>query len=77
MTRTMRFSSAALGMVMLAGLAYYQGDGGLTAGQEAIMAGTAVAQSAEMRDMNCESASDSELNAADNCPERDRSEDRN
>ena len=77
MTRTMRFSSAALGMVLLAGLAYYQGDGGLTTGQEAIMAGTAVSQSVEGPDMDCESAGDSEPQAAEKCPDQDRSEDRN
>jgi hypothetical protein len=65
MTRTLRFSSAALGMVLLAGLAWYQGEGGLTAGQESIMAGTAVSDSGEQQDSDCENAGNSGQAAAD------------
>lgn len=42
MSRLIRFSSAAVGMVLLAGLAYYQGHPDPTAGQEGMLVGTAV-----------------------------------
>ena len=43
MNRTMRFSSAAMGMVMLAGLAYYQGRMDQALGEEDKLVGAAVA----------------------------------
>jgi len=48
MNRAMRFSSAAMGMVLLAGLAYYQGRVDPTLGQEDALAGTALAEPAEI-----------------------------
>lgn len=42
MSRVIRFSSAALGMVLLGGLAYYQGHPDPTLGQEDILIGTAI-----------------------------------
>jgi hypothetical protein len=42
MSRVIRFSSAAVGMVLLGGLAYYQGQPDPTLGQEDILIGTAI-----------------------------------
>ncbi len=42
MNRVIRFSSAAVGMVLLGGLAYYQGHPDPTMGQEDILIGTAI-----------------------------------
>jgi len=42
MSRAIRFSSAALGMVLLGGLAYYQTHPDPTMGQEDILIGTAI-----------------------------------
>lgn len=56
MTRILRFSSAALGMVLLAGLAYYQGGMDPTLGQEEILAGTVLAESSELQNVDCESS---------------------
>ena len=44
MNRVMRFSSAATGMVLLAGLAYYQGSVDPTLGKEDALVGTALAE---------------------------------
>ena len=43
MNRPMRFSSAAMGMVLLAGLAYYQGRMDQALGEEDNLVGTALA----------------------------------
>ena len=80
----MRFSSAAMGMVLLAGLAYYQGNVDHTSGGEDALAGTALAEPAdidvtielaadEMRDGNCESTAGLDGPAADECAEREQS----
>jgi len=71
----MRFSSAALGMVLLGGLAYYQGDGSLTTGQEAILTGTVISDSPEVRDIDCENPGNSDQQVVDYCAETDPSED--
>ena len=70
MNRAMRFSSAAMGMVLLAGLAYYQGNVDHTSGGEDALAGTALA---EMRDGNCESTAGLDGPAADECAEKEQS----
>ena len=44
----MRFSSAAMGMVLLAGLAYYQGRMDQTLGEDDKLVGTALAAPADM-----------------------------
>ena len=44
MKRTIRFSSAALGMVLLGSLAYYQGHPGMATGDEDALVGTALAE---------------------------------
>jgi len=48
MDRMMKISSAAFGMVLLAGLAYYQGRVDQALGEEDMMLGTAVAASSEL-----------------------------
>jgi len=86
MNRAMRFSSAAMGMVFLAGLAYYQGNVDHTLGEEDALVGTALTEPAdidvtiklavdEMRDGSCESTADLDGPAADNCTEKERSSD--
>ncbi|MCJ7815038.1 MAG: hypothetical protein MUP31_03205 [Xanthomonadales bacterium] len=54
MNRVTRFSSAAFGMLMLAGLAYYQGHEDLAAGEQGSLVGTAITKPPEQRDINCE-----------------------
>jgi len=84
MNRAMRFSSAAMGMVFLAGLAYYQGNVDHTLGQEDALAGTALAEPADIdvtnelavnviNDDDCESTADLADPAVDNCTEIERS----
>ena len=48
MNRMIRFSSAAMGMVLLAGLAYYQGRMDQALGQEDKLVGTAFAATGDM-----------------------------
>lgn len=52
MNRLTRFSSAAFGMVLLAGLAYYQGNPDLDTGDNASLVGTAVIDSPEVEENN-------------------------
>jgi hypothetical protein len=47
MNRPMRFSSAAMGMVLLAGLAYYQGRMDQALGEDDKLVGTAFAATAD------------------------------
>ena len=86
MNRAMRFSSAAMGMVLLAGLAYYQGSVDHTLGAEDALVGTALTESAdinatkelvvdEMLDGNCESTAGLDGSGADDCTEKERSSD--
>ena len=69
MTRTMKFSSATLGMVLLAGLAYYQGDVDPTRAHEEILTGTVLADSARNRVPDCNSPADSATAANESCAE--------
>ncbi len=84
MNRAMRFSSAAMGMVLLAGLAYYQGSVDPTLGEEDALAGTALAESADINATkelamdeehagDCESTAGLDDPAADECAEKERS----
>lgn len=54
MTRVTRFTSAAFGMLMLAGLAYYQGHEELSAGEQGALVGTAVPGNPEQQQIDCE-----------------------
>lgn len=54
MNRVTRFSSAAMGMLLLAGLAYYQGHEDPTSGEEGSLVGTAVTQQPATQDVDCE-----------------------
>jgi hypothetical protein len=47
MNRLTRFSTAAFGMVLLAGLAYYQGHPPMTAGEEDSLVGTVLPESGD------------------------------
>jgi hypothetical protein len=84
MNRAMRFSSAAMGMVLLAGLAYYQGSVVPTLGEEDALAGTALAERAdidvtkelavdEVLESECESAAGMGDSGAGDCTKRERS----
>ena len=57
MNRAMRFSSAAMGMVLLAGLAYYQGNVDPALGKEDVLVGTVLAEPADI-DVTKELATD-------------------
>jgi hypothetical protein len=84
MNRAMRFSSAAMGMVLLAGLAYYQGSVDHTLGEEDALVGTALAEPADidvtnelavevMYDDDCKSTAGLADPAVDDCTEIERS----
>jgi hypothetical protein len=73
MNRMMRFSSAAFGIILLAGLAFHQGRVELTPGEEDLMSGTAHAESVEIPNGNCESMADPNAQGADSCSEKERS----
>ena len=75
MNRAMRFSSAAMGMVFLAGLAYYQGSVDHTLGEEDELVGTALAEPADVNENECESTAGLDDPAADDCTEKERSSD--
>jgi hypothetical protein len=61
MNRIVRFSSAAMGMVLLAGLAYYQGGMESPVGERDMMTGTAISGQ-EHADRSEQSAQDSAKN---------------
>ena len=74
MTQIVRFSSAALGMVLLAGLAYYQGHPELDPGDVEMMSGTVLAESAaETSAKDCESMAGGDSQATEFCVEKGRS----
>jgi hypothetical protein len=63
MNRVTRFTSAAFGMLMLAGLAYYQGHDDPLSGEQGSLTGTAVAKQVEHQKIDCENLTD--LNETD------------
>ena len=84
MNRVMRFSSAAMGMVLLAGLAYYQGNVDHTLGKEDALVGTALAKPAdidvtkdlavdEVHASECESTDGQDDTGNDKCTEQEQS----
>ena len=84
MNRVIRFSSAAVGMVFLAGLAYYQDSVDPTLGQEDALSGTVLTEAAEIdasRDLvmdetlasDCESTAGLEGAGADECAAQEHS----
>ena len=83
MNRAMRFSSAAMAMVLLAGLAYYQGNVDHTLGGEDALVGTALTEPAdlnvtkelvvdEMHESECESSAGLNDQGAGDCTEKQR-----
>lgn len=54
MNRVTRFTSAAFGMLMLAGLAYYQGHDDPLSGEQGSLTGTAVTSQAERPQIDCD-----------------------
>jgi hypothetical protein len=84
MNRAMKFSSAAMGMAFLAGLAYYQGGADPTLGEEDALIGTALVEPTDidvtkelavdvMNDGDCESTAGLDDPTADECTEKERS----
>jgi hypothetical protein len=53
MNRVTRFSSAAFGMLLLAGLAWYQGHEDPTSGAHGSLVGTALAEKPEQKNIDC------------------------
>ena len=83
MNRAMRFSSAAMGMVFLAGLAYYQGNVDHTLGGEDALVGTALTEPAdldvtkelvvdEMHESDCEGSAGLNDQDVGDCTEKQR-----
>jgi len=83
MNRVMRFSSAAMGMVLLAGLAYYQGNVDHTLGKEDALVGTALPEPAdldvtkelvvdEVDASECENTADLDGPGAGDCTEKEQ-----
>jgi len=77
MSRMVRFSSAALGMVLLAGLAFYQGRVEIPPGEEGVLSGTALAEPGEKPAGDCEIKTDRENQEIENCVEKDLAFDSN
>ena len=77
MNRMTRFSSAALGMVLLAGLALYQGRVEVTPGEEDVLVGTALAESAEIKGSECEDTASADGEVTDPCVEEESLADNN
>jgi hypothetical protein len=72
MTRLVRYSSAALGMVLLAGLASYQGHMEIAPGEEDILSGTALVEAADVSKSDCEGMAGLDGQDADDCNESER-----
>ncbi len=70
MNRLTKFSSAAFGMLLLAGLAYYQGSPELDTGDSGSLVGTAVIDSPEVEENNEELATE-EVAEAECDPSKD------
>ncbi len=75
MNRLVRFSSAGLGMVMLAGLASYQGRSELAPDEQDKLSGTALVEVSDINESNCESMTGLDGRDADDCIENERSSD--
>jgi len=71
MNRVTRFSSAALGMLLLAGLAYYQGHEDPMSGEKGSLLGTAVSKPPAEQNTDCKKAGDSSKPGQKPCPEKD------
>jgi hypothetical protein len=70
MNRLTKFSSAAFGMVLLAGLAFYQGSPELATGDNDALVGTAVIDSQEIEE-NYEELATEKVAKADCDPSKD------
>ena len=77
MSRMVRFSSAALGMVLLAGLAFYQGRVEIPPGEEGILSGTALVEPAETAGSDCDQPAESEGGDIKTCAEKEPSHESN
>lgn len=77
MSRMVRFSSAAIGMLLLAGLALYQGRVEDSPDQEDVLVGTALAKSAELQGSECELATEPNGEVVDSCTEKEPLADNN
>lgn len=79
MNRVTRFSSAAFGMLMIAGLAYYQGHENITAGEQEVLIGTAIPEASdpaeperlEAKANDCEKGSEATEPEEDRCLNKD------
>jgi hypothetical protein len=77
MTRLVRYSSAALGMVLLAGLASYQGHMEVAPGEEDILSGTALVEAADVNKSDFEGMAGLDDQGADDCTESEQLADSN
>ena len=77
MTRLVRYSSAALGMVLLAGLASYQGHMEVAPGEEDILSGTALVEAVEVDISDCEGMAGLDDQGADDCTKSEQLADSN
>ena len=74
MNRVTRISSAAFGMLLLAGLALYQGNSVTVDGKEGAMAGTALTRPPEERSVKCEDTAGLSEQDQEYCTEKALSE---
>jgi len=72
MNRVTRFTSAAFGMLMLAGLAYYQGHDDPTAGERGSLVGTALPGKPERKNIDCQNLAELDDQAKEFCAEKDQ-----
>jgi hypothetical protein len=70
MNRMMRFSGAAVGMVLLAGLAHYQGRVDVTRGEQDVLAGTALIESPESQEIDCENTAELNRQEVEDCSDK-------
>ena len=74
MNRVTRFSSAAFGMLMIAGLAYYQGHEDPLAGEQGALVGTAVNKTPVQGEIDCENPADLDDQAREYCEDKNHSD---
>ena len=67
MSKVTRITSAAFGMLMLAGLAYYQGHGDLAAGEQGSLVGTALSEKPEQKNIDCKDPAELDEQAKEYC----------
>jgi len=72
MSRVTRITSAAFGMLMLAGLAYYQGHEDPTSGEQGSLVGTALSENPEQKNIDCKNLEELDEQDKEFCAKKDQ-----